>query len=167
MMFSALFLLLLTAVIATENLKFVHQYKNSLGAPFYYPPESKDIPSYTSLGDVSFMAKEKVLRLSSELKNSNGAVWLNNPVSVNNWRVVVNFRMHSRARTGGNGLAFWFTKEQGKRGSLFGSQSRFNGYGIFLDSQPKVIVTKFSLLCVLSKMMEKVSIECIQTLILS
>lgn len=144
-----LLLILSVTIGASNNPKYVHEYKRSLAAPFYYPPDSKDIPSYSYSGDVEFVKRENALRLSSEVPKSSGGLWLDTPIP-SNWRTVIHFRIHSDSRSGGDGLALWLVKDKLRSGEVFGMQNNWNGLGIFLDSFPSVNIFNLLAKCEVS-----------------
>lgn len=57
------------------------------------------------------------------------------PVGMHNWEIVVQFQVHGQGKhLFGDGFAFWYTKEKGQVGSVFGSKDYFTGLGIFFDT---------------------------------
>lgn len=54
---------------------------------------------------------------------------------MHNWEVVIQFQVHGQGKhLFGDGFAFWYTKEKGQVGSVFGSKDFFTGLGIFFDT---------------------------------
>ena len=57
------------------------------------------------------------------------------PVSMHNWEVVIQFQVHGQGKhLFGDGFAFWYTKEKGQIGNVFGSKDYFTGLGVFFDT---------------------------------
>lgn len=57
------------------------------------------------------------------------------PVGMHNWEVVIQFQVHGQGKhLFGDGFAFWYTKEKGQVGPVFGSKDYFTGLGIFFDT---------------------------------
>ena len=54
---------------------------------------------------------------------------------MHNWEVVIQFQVHGQGKhLFGDGFAFWYTKEKGQTGPVFGSKDFFTGLGIFFDT---------------------------------
>ena len=70
-----------------EDLKLIHQYKQSFCSPFFYPPDGNEIPNFHLLGDAGHAQNEKAIRLSTSFQGSNGAIWLKTPNTLKNWRI--------------------------------------------------------------------------------
>ena len=50
------------------------------------------------------------------------------------WEVHVQFRNYGRRNVFGDGFAFWYVKDRGQPGPVFGSQDYFHGLAIFFDT---------------------------------
>uniref|UniRef100_A0A8C3UXF2 Lectin, mannose binding 1 n=1 Tax=Catharus ustulatus TaxID=91951 RepID=A0A8C3UXF2_CATUS len=74
------------------------------------------------------------IRITTSLKSQKGSVWTKNKSVFEYWEVEVTFRVTGRGRIGADGLAIWFTEEQGLEGPVFGAADKWNGVGIFFDS---------------------------------
>uniref|UniRef100_A0A803YN51 L-type lectin-like domain-containing protein n=1 Tax=Meleagris gallopavo TaxID=9103 RepID=A0A803YN51_MELGA len=74
------------------------------------------------------------IRITTSLKSQKGSVWTKNKSIFEYWEVEVTFRVTGRGRIGADGLAIWFTEEQGMEGPVFGAADKWNGVGIFFDS---------------------------------
>lgn len=61
-------------------------------------------------------------------------MWTKNKVNFAHWETEVTFRVSGRGRMGADGLAFWFTAEQGLDGPVYGAADKWNGVGVFFDS---------------------------------
>lgn len=81
------------------------------------------------------IASGEMVRLAPSLKSQKGAIWTKTKTDFEWWEVDIVFRISGRGRIGADGLAFWYTTEQGDyNGNSFGSSDRWNGLGIFFDS---------------------------------
>ncbi|KFV72910.1 Protein ERGIC-53, partial [Dryobates pubescens] len=74
------------------------------------------------------------IRITTSLKSQRGSVWTKTKSIFEYWEVEVTFRVTGRGRIGADGLAIWFTEEQGLEGPVFGAADKWNGVGIFFDS---------------------------------
>ncbi|XP_037228291.1 protein ERGIC-53-like isoform X2 [Falco rusticolus] len=74
------------------------------------------------------------IRVTTSLKSQRGSAWTKNKSIFEYWEVKVTFRVTGRGRIGADGLAIWFTEEQGLEGPVFGAADKWNGVGIFFDS---------------------------------
>ncbi|KAJ7423124.1 Protein ERGIC-53 [Willisornis vidua] len=74
------------------------------------------------------------IRITTSLKSQKGSVWTKTKSVFEHWEVEVTFRVTGRGRIGADGLAIWFTEEQGLEGPVFGAADKWNGVGIFFDS---------------------------------
>ncbi|PIO22411.1 Protein ERGIC-53 [Aquarana catesbeiana] len=74
------------------------------------------------------------IRITPSLKSQKGSVWTKTASSFENWEVEVTFRVTGRGRIGADGLAIWYTAEQGLDGEVYGAANAWNGVGIFFDS---------------------------------
>ena len=54
---------------------------------------------------------------------------------MHNWEVVLHFQVHGRGKNlFGDGFTFWYAKELGELGSVFGSKDYFTGLAVFFDT---------------------------------
>ncbi|NXK43023.1 LMAN1 protein, partial [Piprites chloris] len=74
------------------------------------------------------------IRITTSLKSQRGSVWTKSKSPFAHWEVEVTFRVTGRGRVGADGLAVWFTEEQGLEGPVFGAADKWNGLGVFFDS---------------------------------
>lgn len=49
-------------------------------------------------------------------------------------QIEVEFSVNGQGNLFGDGMAIWVTKQRGQQGTVFGSQDRFEGLGIFIDT---------------------------------
>lgn len=75
------------------------------------------------------------VRLTQDRQSTRGSIWNRVPVRFHNWELVVQFAVHgSGDLLFGDGFAFWYTKDKGMDGPVFGSRDYFSGLGIFFDT---------------------------------
>ncbi|XP_056181541.1 uncharacterized protein LOC130143027 isoform X2 [Falco biarmicus] len=84
-------------------------------------------------GDDAIPSTDQI-RVTTSLKSQRGSAWTKNKSIFEYWEVKVTFRVTGRGRIGADGLAIWFTEEQGLEGPVFGAADKWNGVGIFFDS---------------------------------
>lgn len=78
------------------------------------------------------------VRLTPDLQSRQGAVWSRIPLSVRDWELTVQFKIHGTGKKNlnGDGMAFWLTKDRMQNGPVFGNMDQFTGIGIFVDTYP-------------------------------
>ena len=109
---------------------------NTFAAPFtkFDTNGARQIGTFRSGGHTEL--KEHFIRLTADRQSKQGYVWGSKHVNVDNWSVVLGFRVSGQGRTlFGDGLVFWFTDMGSYRaGNLFGIDSKFNGFAVILDT---------------------------------
>lgn len=55
-------------------------------------------------------------------------------VSAKSWIVEFEFKVTHDGGLSGDGFGFWYTKEIGQEGTVFGNKNNFDGLGIFFDT---------------------------------
>ncbi|NXR12126.1 LMAN1 protein, partial [Semnornis frantzii] len=107
------------------------EYKYSFKGP-HLVQEDGTVPFWVHTGNAIPSADQ--IRITTSLKSQRGSVWTKNKSIFEYWEVEVTFRVTGRGRIGADGLAIWFTEEQGLEGPVFGAADKWNGVGIFFDS---------------------------------
>ncbi|KAJ8402348.1 hypothetical protein AAFF_G00368370 [Aldrovandia affinis] len=107
------------------------EYKYSFKGP-HLAQSDGTIPFWLHTGNAIPSADQ--VRITPSLRSQKGSVWTKNTVSFENWEAEVTFRVSGRGRMGADGLAVWFTSEQGLEGPVYGAADTWNGVGIFFDS---------------------------------
>jgi len=108
------------------------EYKYSFKPPFLAQKDGS-VPFWTYGGNA--IASSEMVRLAPSLKSQKGAIWTKQPTNFDWWEVDIVFRVSGRGRIGADGLAFWYTTQQGDyNGNVFGSSDPWNGLGIIFDS---------------------------------
>ncbi|XP_040193809.1 protein ERGIC-53 [Rana temporaria] len=107
------------------------EYKYSFKGPYLVQSDGS-VPFWTHSGNAIPSADQ--IRITPSLKSQKGSVWTKTVSSFENWEVEVTFRVTGRGRIGADGLAIWYTAEQGLDGEVYGAADSWNGVGIFFDS---------------------------------
>uniref|UniRef100_A0A8B9S7J8 Lectin, mannose binding 1 n=1 Tax=Apteryx owenii TaxID=8824 RepID=A0A8B9S7J8_APTOW len=99
------------------------------------PPARNELPFHQrGLPGPHAIPSADQIRITTSLKSQRGSVWTKNKSIFEYWEIEVTFRVTGRGRIGADGLAIWFTEEQGLEGPVFGAADKWNGVGIFFDS---------------------------------
>ncbi|XP_068190701.1 protein ERGIC-53 [Antennarius striatus] len=107
------------------------EYKYSFKGP-HLSQSDGNIPFWVHTGNAIPSADQ--VRITPSLRSQKGSVWTKNRVSFEHWEAEVTFRVSGRGRMGADGLAVWFTADQGLDGPVYGAADQWNGVGIFFDS---------------------------------
>ncbi|XP_068280556.1 protein ERGIC-53 [Nyctibius grandis] len=107
------------------------EYKYSFKGPHLVQADGT-VPFWVHTGNAIPSADQ--IRITTSLKSQRGSVWTKSKSIFEYWEVEVTFRVTGRGRIGADGLAIWFTEEQGLEGPVFGAADQWNGVGIFFDS---------------------------------
>uniref|UniRef100_A0AC35TUI3 L-type lectin-like domain-containing protein n=1 Tax=Rhabditophanes sp. KR3021 TaxID=114890 RepID=A0AC35TUI3_9BILA len=136
--------ILLPALLAqAPNLK-KFEYKHSFRAP-NLAQQSHDgntparIPFWEITGDA--IASSDQLRLAPSIKSRRGIAWNKKPFSSSEFFEVEIALKVTGQRVGADGLAIWYTTQQGTLGPVYGANDQWNGLGIFLDSYENKVNT--------------------------
>ncbi|XP_034048317.1 protein ERGIC-53 [Thalassophryne amazonica] len=107
------------------------EYKYSFKGPHLAQSEGS-IPFWIHTGSAIPSADQ--VRITPSLRSQRGSVWTKNKVDFQHWEAEVTFRVSGRGRMGADGLAVWYTVEQGLDGPVYGAADKWTGLGIFFDS---------------------------------
>uniref|UniRef100_A0A3B5R7Y9 Lectin, mannose-binding, 1 n=1 Tax=Xiphophorus maculatus TaxID=8083 RepID=A0A3B5R7Y9_XIPMA len=107
------------------------EYKYSFKGP-HLSQSDGGVPFWIHSGNAIPSADQ--VRITPSLRSQRGSVWTKNKVNFENWEAEVTFRVSGRGRMGADGLAMWFTSEQGLDGPVYGAADTWNGIGVFFDS---------------------------------
>jgi hypothetical protein len=80
-----------------------------------------------------FYTKES-LRLTPSLPNSKGMVGIAAPNPHSDWIAEFSFTASGKGYMGGEGLAFWYTKDAMVEGPILGSKDHFTGLGLLFNT---------------------------------
>ncbi|VDK43452.1 unnamed protein product [Anisakis simplex] len=127
--------LLIGIVVGCEGQGAVHkrfEYKHSFRSPNLAQRDGS-IPFWMVTGNA--IASGEKLRLAPSLRSQRGIAWNKKPmVESENFEVEVAFKVVGQGRVGADGLAIWYTAQQGTLGPVFGSNDYWTGMGLFFDS---------------------------------
>lgn len=73
------------------------------------------------------------VRLTPAAPGRQGYLWSRVPVSMTDWEVTFEVKIHSEQQTGGEGMAFWFTSRK-MLGPVFGASDYWDGLGVMIDT---------------------------------
>jgi len=91
------------------------------------------VPNWDFLG--STMVTSNYIRLTSDDRSRQGAIWNKVPCRVRNWEVQLSFKVSGTTRDlFGDGFAFWYAKDRMVNGPVFGSKDLFSGLAIIADT---------------------------------
>ncbi|XP_075899791.1 protein ERGIC-53 isoform X2 [Nelusetta ayraudi] len=107
------------------------EYKYSFKGP-HLAQSDGGIPFWIHTGNAIPSADQ--VRITPSLRSQRGSVWTKNKINFEHWEAEVTFRVSGRGRMGADGLAMWFTAEQGLDGPVYGAADQWNGIGVFFDS---------------------------------
>ncbi|KAM7320439.1 hypothetical protein ACRRTK_020882 [Alexandromys fortis] len=107
------------------------EYKYSFKGPHLVQSDGT-VPFWAHAGNA--IPSSDQIRIAPSLKSQRGSVWTKTKAAFENWEVEVTFRVTGRGRIGADGLAIWYTENQGLDGPVFGSADTWNGVGVFFDS---------------------------------
>lgn len=108
------------------------EYKHSFRAPNLAQRDGS-IPFWMVTGDA--IASGEQVRLAPSMRSRKGIAWNKRPmVESENFEVEIAFRITGQGRIGADGLALWYTAQQGTLGPVFGANDFWTGMGLFFDS---------------------------------
>lgn len=87
---------------------------------------------FLSSGDVVPSATE--IRLGHPRPHNLAALWCRQQNIFAEWQVLVAFRVQGDKDGGGEGLAFWYARNLGQAGPVYGGPNKWHGLGIFIDT---------------------------------
>ncbi|KAI5285771.1 hypothetical protein KEM54_000304 [Ascosphaera aggregata] len=85
-------------------------------------------------GGDTVVRTDRYIRLTADRPSQKGWVFSRVPLSATNFQIEFEFQIHGSGHLHGDGFAFWLTKERASVGPVFGSQDKFDGLGIFIDT---------------------------------
>jgi mannose-binding lectin 1 len=108
------------------------EYKHSFRTPNLAQRDGT-IPFWTVTGDA--IASGEQLRLAPSMRSMKGLAWNKRQfVASDHFELEVVFKVTGQGRVGADGLAIWYTAQQGTIGPVFGANDFWTGMGIMLDS---------------------------------
>merc|ERR1711935_843705 len=89
--------------------------------------------NYNYVGASRFISGSEV-ELTGNEENSVGAIWSKEVNHADGWEMQFLVQTTGEADSPGKGLAFWYTANVMSPGILFGSEERYEGFGLLFDS---------------------------------
>uniref|UniRef100_F1L312 Protein ERGIC-53 n=2 Tax=Ascaris TaxID=6251 RepID=F1L312_ASCSU len=129
------FIISLWALVECQAQGVIHrrfEYKHSFRAPNLAQRDGS-IPFWMVTGDA--IASGEQLRLAPSMRSRRGIAWNKRPmIESENFEIEIAFKITGQGRIGADGLAVWYTAQQGTLGPVFGSNDFWTGMGLFFDS---------------------------------
>jgi len=124
-------LLLSSLVVAEWNPKDFLKREHSLIKPF--TGTGFGIPNWDFSG--STMVTSNYIRLTTNERSRQGAIWNKVPCRTRNWEVQLSFKVSGTTRDlFGDGFAFWYAKDRMQLGPVFGSRDSWMGLAVLADT---------------------------------
>ncbi|KAK0422480.1 hypothetical protein QR680_007598 [Steinernema hermaphroditum] len=124
--------LLLSTSSAQDPVQRKFEYKHSFRAPNLAQRDGS-IPFWMITGDA--IASGEQLRLAPSMRSRKGIAWNKRPmVESEHFEIDLSFKISGQGRIGADGLAIWYTAQQGTLGPVFGSNDYWTGMGLMFDS---------------------------------
>merc|ERR1711990_755121 len=95
-------------------------------------PSGGKVPFWT-LGESAFVDGSDV-HLVGKDPRMKGTLWANEQNHADQWEVKFEVSVNGNVDKPGKGLAFWYTSNIMSPGILFGSEERYEGFGLLFDS---------------------------------
>jgi len=95
-------------------------------------PTGGNVP-YWSLSELATVEGNDVKLIPRDSK-SKGLMWANEQCHADQWEVQFEFTVTGETDAPGKGLGFWYTSNIMAPGILFGSEERYEGFGLLFDS---------------------------------
>uniref|UniRef100_A0A914VUV4 L-type lectin-like domain-containing protein n=1 Tax=Plectus sambesii TaxID=2011161 RepID=A0A914VUV4_9BILA len=116
----------------TPQLHRKFEYKHSFRAPNLAQRDGT-IPFWMVSGDA--IASMEQLRLAPSMRSRRGIAWNKRVMSESeSFEVEMSIKVTGQGRIGADGLAVWYTAQQGTLGPVFGSNDYWTGLGLMFDS---------------------------------
>ncbi|KAI5289206.1 hypothetical protein KEM55_008877 [Ascosphaera atra] len=85
-------------------------------------------------GGDTVVRTDRYVRLTADRPSQKGWLFSRVPLAATNFQIEFEFQIQGNGHLHGDGMAFWLTKERATTGPVFGSQDKFEGLGIFIDT---------------------------------
>ncbi|KAI6208270.1 ERGIC-53-like protein [Aphelenchoides besseyi] len=122
----------LTAAQAPNEIFRRFLYKHSFRAPNLAQRDGS-IPYFVVTGDA--IASNEQLRLAPSIRSKKGIAWNKRAFTESeNFELDVAFKVTGQSRIGADGLAIWYTQQQGTLGPVYGANDYWNGMAVIFDS---------------------------------
>merc|ERR1712166_447247 len=90
--------------------------------------------NYNYVGGAHFSTQSQEFELTTNAENSVGAIWSKEVNHADGWEMQFLVHVSGEPESTGKGLAFWYTNQPLEVGTLYGSDERFEGFGLLFDS---------------------------------
>lgn len=95
----------------------------------------RDLENWQLSGAIRVDGGENKLAVTDQGQSSaRGSIWNKVPVALDKWTVDLEFNVKGPQSPSAGGLAFWYTQQQGGVGTVHGSNDKWDGLGLFIDS---------------------------------
>ncbi|KAH3756672.1 Protein ERGIC-53 [Pelomyxa schiedti] len=88
---------------------------------------------YWSFGGTTVVTDDYI-RLTPASPSRAGFIWTISRVNLEDWEVILEFKISGGGRLGADGFAFWYTQEPMKEGPVYGSKDFWTGLMISFDT---------------------------------
>ncbi|RKP24729.1 legume-like lectin, partial [Syncephalis pseudoplumigaleata] len=122
-----------TVAAPQEHIPVRHDWKQTFKQPYFFKEEG--IPYFEYFGNT--LPSQEFIRLSPSLHGMKGAIWAKEPNQHEEWIVEFSVNVFGRHLHGGDGLAFWYAKDRGQLGPVYGSKDSWEGLMVALDTYDK------------------------------
>ncbi|TKR95182.1 hypothetical protein L596_009384 [Steinernema carpocapsae] len=123
---------LVVLVTAQDPMHRKFEYKHSFRAPNLAQRDGS-IPFWMITGDA--IASGEQLRLAPSMRSRKGIAWNKRAMTESeHFEIDMSFKVTGQGRIGADGLALWYTAQQGTLGPVFGSNDYWTGMGLMFDS---------------------------------
>ncbi|KAJ1653811.1 hypothetical protein IWQ61_006141 [Dispira simplex] len=113
----------------TGDAKLRHDYKMG----FKYPMDiNGEIPYWRTYG--STVNKDYYIQLAPNVTNQQGSMWSTRTNIHANWVANFTFYIAGTHKYGSNGMALWYTANEGRSGNLYGNENPFKGLGLIFHT---------------------------------
>ncbi|KAJ3024260.1 hypothetical protein HKX48_003085 [Thoreauomyces humboldtii] len=119
------------ATLDPDNARTRYDYRQVFKKPFFMYEETK-IPYFEEIGHT--ILTPDYVRLTASVPDNSGAIWTKAPNPHKEWQVEFSFSVYGRGYMGGEGLAFWYTKDKMPIGPMYGSGDKWNGLAVVFDT---------------------------------
>eukprot|EP00658_Telonema_sp_P-2_P019861 TRINITY_DN17814_c0_g2_i2.p1 TRINITY_DN17814_c0_g2~~TRINITY_DN17814_c0_g2_i2.p1 ORF type:complete len:469 (+),score=150.99 TRINITY_DN17814_c0_g2_i2:61-1467(+) len=100
----------------------------------HFTPTVSSGANYNYVGAAQYVRSTQEVELTTADANSVGAMWSQELNHADGWEVTFQLQVTGEPESPGKGLAFWYTNTPLEVGTLYGSDERYEGFGLLFDS---------------------------------
>lgn len=100
----------------------------------HFTPTSRYGDNYNYVGGAQYLQDSQEVELTTSSENSVGAMWSKEVNHADGWELHFKVHVSGEPESTGKGLAFWYTNTPLEVGTLYGSDERYEGFGLLFDS---------------------------------